>query len=355
MFLKNVWQVAAFSKELKDGPLARTLLGEEVVLYRTAGGRPAALLDECPHRLAPLSLGKVVDGVLQCGYHGMRFDGAGACVKAPGQDLIPPKAKVRSYPVIERHALIWIWMGDPAKADETRPPDLFWMTDPEWAISDGYHHVAANYQLLNDNLLDLSHETFVHSHTIGNAAVADSPLTVSQDGENVIRAHRDMLNCEPPPFYVKAAGFTGRIDRWHTTIFTPPAFNIIENGSMPAGSDKEEARRKGLTRERRVINLITPETETSSHYFWAIARCYALDDAELTEYIRVEVARTFDEDKMILEAQQAKLKGAHLDSFPVTLRADAGAVQARRMMARLLAEQERTEAATLASPLRETA
>jgi vanillate O-demethylase monooxygenase subunit len=237
-------------------------------------------------------------------------------------------------------------MGDPAKADATRVPDLFWMTHPDWAISEGYHHVKGNYQLLNDNLLDLSHETFVHAHTIGNGAVADSPLTVSQDGENVIRAHRDMLNCDPPPFYVKAAGFTGRIDRWHTTIFTPPAFNIIENGSMPAGSDKEEARRKGLTRERRVINLITPETETSSHYFWAIARCYALEDADLTEYIRVEVARTFDEDKLILEAQQARLRGAHFDTFPVTLRADAGAVQARRMMARLLAEQEQRETRT---------
>lgn len=343
MFLKNVWQVAAFSAELKQEPLARTLLGEQVVLYRTATGEPAALLDECPHRLAPLSLGKVVDGALQCGYHGMRFDSAGACIRVPGQEHVPAKAQVRSFPVIERHALIWIWMGDVAKADEARVPNLFWMTDPGWAISDGYHHVAANYQLLNDNLLDLSHETFVHAHTIGNGAVADSPLTVSQDGENTVRAHRDMLNCEPPPFYVKAAGFTARIDRWHTTIFTPPAFNIIENGSMPAGSEKEEARRNGLTRERRVINLITPETESSSHYFWAIARCYALDDAELTDYIRVEVARTFDEDKLILEAQQRRLKGAHLDSFPVTLRADAGAIQARRIMSRLLAEQEKQD------------
>ncbi len=355
MFLKNVWQVAAFAAELKDRPLPRTLLGEQVVMFRGPDGRPAALLDECPHRLAPLSLGRVVDGVLQCGYHGMAFNGQGACVRVPGQDRIPAKAVARSFPVVERHAFIWIWMGDPALADEKRVPDIFWMTDPAWAISDGYHHVAANYQLLNDNLLDLSHETFVHAHTIGNGAVADSPLTVSQDGQNIVRAHRDMLNCEPPPFYVKAAGFTGRIDRWHTTIFTPPAFNIIENGSMPAGSDKEEARRKGLTRERRVINLITPETEKSSHYFWAIARCYDLDDADLTEYIRVEVARTFDEDKIILEAQQARLRGAHLDLFPVTLRADAGAVQARRIMARLLAEEQAGGATQRADALRETA
>ena len=355
MFLKNVWQVAAFAAELKDAPLARTLLGEQVVMFRGADGRAAALLDECPHRLAPLSLGKVVDGVLQCGYHGMAFDGAGACVRVPGQDRIPTKALAHSFPVIERHAFIWIWMGDPALADSELVPDIFWMTDPAWAISDGYHHLSANYQLLNDNLLDLSHETFVHTHTIGNGAVADSPLTVSQDGTNVVRAHRDMLNCEPPPFYVKAAGFTDRIDRWHTTIFTPPAFNIIENGSMPAGSNKEEARRNGLTRERRVLNLITPETETSSHYFWAIARCYDLEDSQLTEYIRVEVARTFDEDKIMLEAQQKRMRGAHFDQFPVTLRADAGAVQARRMMARLLAEEQAANAAASNGRVRETA
>ncbi|HEY8581037.1 MAG TPA: aromatic ring-hydroxylating dioxygenase subunit alpha [Beijerinckiaceae bacterium] len=355
MFLKNLWQVAAFSAELKDAPLARTLLGEEVVLFRDAAGAPVALLDECPHRLAPLSLGKVVDGALQCGYHGMRFDAGGACVHAPGQDRIPSKARVRSFPVVERHAFVWIWMGDPAAADDALVPDFFWMEDPAWAISEGYHHVAANYQLLNDNLLDLSHETFVHSHTIGNAAVADSPLTVTLDGERTVRAHRDMLNCEPPPFYVKAAGFTGRIDRWHTTIFTPPAFHVIENGSMPAGSDKEEARRNGLTRERRVLNLITPETEASSHYFWAIARCYALKDRELTDYIRVEVARTFDEDKLVLEAQQRRMKGAHFDTFPVTLRADAGAVQARRMLARLLAEQAADEVRPRPALQRETA
>lgn len=130
MFLKNVWQVAAFAAELKDAPLARTLLGEQVVLYRTPTGAPAALRDACPHRLAPLSAGRVVDGLLQCGYHGMQFDAAGVCVRVPGQDRIPSKAKVRSFPVVERHAFVWIWMGDPSLAAETPVPNFFWMEDP---------------------------------------------------------------------------------------------------------------------------------------------------------------------------------------------------------------------------------
>jgi len=338
MFLRNVWQVAAHSAELKSAPLARTLLGEDVVLFRSADGTPAALLDECPHRLAPLSKGRVVGDVIECGYHGMCFDARGACIRVPGQERPPGEARVKNFPTAERYKLVWVWLGDPEKADKADIPDFHWMDHPDWAISEGYHHIRANYQLLNDNLLDLSHETFVHAHTIGNAAVAEAPLMVSGEG-GVIRAHRDMLNCEVPPFYVKATGFTGRIDRWHTTIFTPPAFLVIENGSMPAGSDKEEARKRGMTRERRVLNLITPETEVSSHYFWAVARCYSLNDAELTDYIRCEVSRTFDEDKVILEAQQRRMGERPFQEFPVTLRADAGAVQARRLMKKLLAEQ----------------
>jgi len=335
VFFKDVWQVAAFAKEVRHELLARTFVGENVVMYRDSSGKVAALSDLCPHRFVPLSLGKLVDDVVQCGYHGLCFDPTGQCVKVPGQTRIPSAARVRVYPIVERHDFIWIWLGDPTLADASKIPNLFWMTDPGWAVSDGYHHIQAHYQLLHDNLLDLSHETFVHSHTIGNAAVADSPLSVEVTDDNVVRAHRDMLNCEPPPYYTATTGFKTRIDRWHTTIFTPPNFFVIENGTMPAGSDKAEARAKGMTRERRVLNLITPETEMSSHYFWAVARSDDIENAELTEYIRTQVRKTFDEDKVILEAQHRCLNGKQFGSnFPITLRADAGAVQGRRAMER---------------------
>lgn len=340
MFLKDTWLVAAFAKEVRHELLARKLAGENVVLYRTRAGAPVALLDTCPHRQVPLSLGKLVGDDVQCGYHGLTFDASGRCVKIPGQERIPGSAKARTYPVVERYDFVWIWLGDPALADESKIPNFFWMTDPDWAISDGYHHVKANYQLLNDNLLDLTHETFVHAHSIGNAAVAEAPLSV-EVGEGVVRAHRDILNCSPPPFYVKATGFTTNIDRWHTTIFTPPSFLVIENGSMPTGSVKEEARAKGLTRERRVLNLITPETETSSHYFWAIARSYDLKDSELTDYIAEEIKKTFDEDKVVLEAQQERLGTAGYGNgrFPLTLAADAGAIHGRRLVLQMLGHQ----------------
>ena len=337
MFMKDCWQVAGFAGEIGRSLLARTLAGEKLVLFRTEDGTPGALEDRCAHRYVPLSLGTLVGDTVQCGYHGLCYDRTGQCVKVPGQDRIPSAAVVRSYPVVERYSFIWVWLGDALKADPDLVPDFHWMTDPAWAISAGYHHVGANYQFLNDNLLDLTHESFVHTESIGNAAVAESPLAVEvRDGS--ARAHRDMYDCAPPPFYVKAAGFSSNIDRWHTTIFTPPAFHVIENGSMPAGSDRQAARAQGLTRERRVLNLITPETATSSHYFWAVARAYDLGNADLTEYIREQIRLTFDQDKVILEAQQASL-GSNPDvPFPVALRADAGALQGRRLVSAALGE-----------------
>lgn len=327
MWMLNCWQVIGFSKEIGATPLARTINEEEVVLFRTASGEAVALADRCPHRLAPLSLGRVVGDQIQCGYHGLCFDRDGICVRVPGQDTMPAKAQVRKYPLVERHSLAWIWMGEAERADPALIPDYHWLADPRWTVVPGYHHFGANYQLVNDNLLDLSHESFVHEETIGNEAVAESPVTVSLN-DNVLRVHRDMLNIEAPPFYKRTTGFTGRINRWHTTNYTPPGFHIIENGSMPA-----EARDRSQALERKVVNLITPETRTSSHYFWAIVRGFRLDDKELDEIIREGIVRTFDQDKAILEAQQ-RIIGPDPDnaSFPVSIRVDAGPMQGRRLL-----------------------
>lgn len=223
-------------------------------------------------------------------------------------------------------------MGDESKVDPALIPDIRWMEDPEWAACDGYHRVEANYQLLNDNLLDLSHESYLHEGTIGNDAVAEARADCSFD-ENQVRVHRDILNCEPPPFYVKATGFRERINRWHTTIFTPPGYNLIENGSYPVTGRKSDAL------ERRVIHLVTPESDTVTHYFWAVARPYQIEDAELTRYIQEQASNTFDEDKAMLEVQQKVLGVNGAAAFPVALRTDAGPIQARRLVAKLIEKE----------------
>ncbi|MGH6769406.1 MAG: Rieske 2Fe-2S domain-containing protein [Xanthobacteraceae bacterium] len=338
MFLKNCWQVIAFGKEIVGTPLARTICEEKVVLFRTASGRTVALADRCPHRLAPLSAGRVVGEEIQCGYHGLCFDAEGQCVRVPGQDTVPTRAQVRAYPLVERHTFAWIWLGDPARADPETIPDLHWVDDPAWAAVTGYHHFGANYQLVNDNLLDLSHESFVHEETIGNESVAESPCHVTLVG-NTVRAHRDMFNIEAPPFYKRTTGFKGRINRWHTANFTPPGINVIENGSMPA-----DAKDRSAALERKVINLIVPETRTASHYFWAIVRQFALDDRELSDYIFQGIAKTFDQDKAILEAQQREI-GPDPDraSFPVSIRVDAGPIQGRKLLAAMMEREAQAE------------
>jgi len=335
MFIRNCWQVIAFGREIGDAPLARTICEEKVVLFRIGSGRAVAMADRCPHRLAPLSAGRVTGDAIQCGYHGLCFDAEGHCVRVPGQDAVPRNARVRTFPLVERYGFAWIWLGDATRADPAGIPDIHWVDDPAWAAVTGYHHFAANYQLVNDNLLDLSHESFVHEETIGNESVAEAPCHVTLHG-NTVRAHRDMVNIEAPPFYRRTTGFTGRINRWHTANFTPPGLNIIENGSMPA-----DAKDRSAALERKVINLIVPETRTSSHYFWAIVRQFGLHDQALSNYIFEGITKTFDQDKAILEAQQREI-GPDPDSvhFPVAIRVDAGPIQGRKLVAAMLAREQ---------------
>jgi vanillate O-demethylase monooxygenase subunit len=334
---KNFWYVAAFAEDVGRDLIARTILSQALVMFRTEEGKVAILEDRCPHRAVPLSLGKLIGDEIRCTYHGMQIKADGSCSRIPCQDLIPEKARTKTFPVVERDKLIWVWMGNPAVADPAAVPDFHWFDDPEWTACHGYHHVNANYQLLNDNLLDLSHESYVHEDTIGNDAVAEAPVT-SKVVDGKVYVSREIINCEPPPFYVKTTGFTTNINRWHTTIFQPPSFNVIENGSYPHTATRSEAL------ERRILNMITPETDTSSHYFWGVARAFLHEDTALTSYIQEQIYHTFDQDKVLLEAQQRNLGQESNAPFPVALRTDVGPIQARKLVKQII-DKEQAEAA----------
>jgi phenylpropionate dioxygenase-like ring-hydroxylating dioxygenase large terminal subunit len=334
LFLKNVWQVAAFSREIVPGaPFARTLCNLPLVMYRTRAGKLVAMDDRCAHRNSPLSLGKIVGDHLQCGYHGACFDATGACVSVPGQKVVSIHAKVPTYPIVERHKLAWIWLGEAAKADASLIPDISWMESPMWVCSEGYTLVAAHYQLLIDNLLDLSHETYVHGKTIGHDAVAESPVSVEETATHLI-VKKEMLNCTPPPFYQHAArlGPNDPVDRWQRTTFTPPAICVIDVGVNPLPPVREGAVRVG----GQVINLITPESDTTSHYFWAFARDCRLDEPALTEYLRAAVEATFAEDEVMLEGQQKRVNHPTAPTFNVAFKTDIAPTRARKMVARML-------------------
>lgn len=336
MWIENSWYAVAFIDDIGKSPVPVTVLDRKLVVYKGGNGVVAALADRCPHRGVPLSYGKVIGNEIRCGYHGLRINAEGRCVKIPCQTQIPAQAQVRCYPVAEKYRLVWVWMGKLEEADEAAIPDFHYMDDPEWVTCVGYHYVKANYQLLNDNLLDLSHESYVHDTTIGNDAVAESPVSMTRSATE-IRVHRDILNSEPPAFYIKATGFTEKINRWHTTIFKPPGNHIIENGSYPSTGSKSQAL------ERRVIHVITPATETTSHYFWGVSRQYAKDDAALTEYIREQIKATFDQDAEILELQQNSV-GGEGSVFPMALVTDTGPIHARRLISQLVAKESASTA-----------
>ncbi len=331
MFMKNCWQVAAFGREIVPGRmLTRKIVDQQLVLFRASNGRVVALEDRCPHRSAPLSKGKLIGDTLRCGYHGMRYDVTGKCVLIPGQNLIPPKARARVFPIVERHKLAWIWMGEEERADAATIPDVHWMDSAGWIASEGYHRIDANYKLLNDNLLDLSHEAFVHTHTIGNEAVADSPVEVQTIAGSVF-VTKEIASCNPPPLYqyLGRVPATADVQRWQRTTYIPPGYVVIDVGIQALGEVPGSNRVEG-----RVINLITPETVSTSHYFWAFARNFRLDEPEVTEFLRDGVRSTFDEDKEMLEAQQRVLGDIDVDpAYRIVVKADAGAVQGRRLLA----------------------
>lgn len=336
-FLRNCWYVAASAEELGRRLLQRWILNEPVLLYRTDAGAPVALHDRCPHRSAPLSKGELVGDTVRCGYHGMTFDAGGDCVAIPGYSAVPPGIRVRTYPLVERWGWIWIWMGDQGLTDETLLPDCHWVTEPGWTPCAGYLRMEAHYQLVVDNLLDLSHEAFVHRGTIGNAAVAETPIK-TETTDQTVTVSRVMRDSPPPPLFAKVRGYTGNIDRHQYVHFTPPSFVNIDVRAFPTGT---EDMAHGLI--WRVLNALTPETDRSTHYFWNLPRRFA-PEQEITDLLHKAVVATFEEDRDILTAQQQML-----DFRPgvdhVNIRADAGAIQARRLMDRLLASESALAAA----------
>lgn len=346
-FVHHAWYIAAWSDELEGGPLARTIMNEPVVLYRDAGGAPGALEDRCCHRGAPLSHGTVVEAGIECGYHGLTFDTQGRCVVVPGQKNIPPQARVKSYPVVERNQTLWIWMGDPARADESRIIDYPYHDQPDkWPHRKAMFPIKANYMLMIDNLMDLTHLGYVHRKTIGGNpgqhVAADMETRETDRGAYFIRW---MLDHDPPPTYQKGGKFKGRVDRWQEFEYVGPSVVLQWSGALDVGAGAQEDRNKeGF--HLRLLHGATPETETSFHYFWSTANGYRQDDPQATQEMYDEIYPTFIEDKEIMEAQQARVNldpGREL----VGIHADGALALARLALDRLV-EEDRSAVAMAA-------
>jgi vanillate O-demethylase monooxygenase subunit len=322
-------------------PLGRTICNERMVFFRGPEGKVAAVEDFCPHRGAPLSLGKVCDGKLVCGYHGLEMGCEGKTVHMPGQRVRGFPA-IKSFAVIERYGFVWVWPGDQSQADAALMPSFEFFDNPEWAYGGGLYHVKADYRLMIDNLMDLTHETYVHANSIGQPEIDETPCKTTVEGDKVI-LQRHMEGIQAPPFWQMAMSANGldpnaKVDRWQICRFTPPSHIMIDVGVALAGRGGFNAAPEDKAYSV-VVDFITPETETSHWYHWGMARQFKPHDAELTVKIREGQGKIFNEDMEMLQLQQANIS-QWPDRKLLLLNIDSGGVQSRRIIDRMLALEQ---------------
>jgi vanillate O-demethylase monooxygenase subunit len=354
MFPRNAWYVAARPQDIDDKPaghpLGRRICGEAMVFFRGPDGSMAAVEDFCPHRGAPLSLGRVVEGRLVCGYHGLEMGCDGKVIAMPNQRVrgFPP---VKQYPTVERHGFVWVWPGEPGLADPATIHHLPWADSPEWAYGGGMYHVKADYRLMIDNLMDLTHETYVHADSIGQKEIDEAAPKTSASGDEVVTS-RFMHNIIAPPFWQMALRANGLpedqpVDRWQVCRFSPPSHVMIEVGVALAGKGGFDADPKDKA-SSIVVDFITPETETSMWYFWGMARRFRPQDKALTAAIREGQGKIFSEDLAMLESQQRNLLEQPARKL-LMLNIDLGGVQSRKVIERLIAAEQAAAAGAAAA------
>jgi vanillate O-demethylase monooxygenase subunit len=345
MYLRNCWYVAAWDDEVARTPLPRTLLDEHVVMFRTENGSPVALEDRCCHRNMPLSRGKLFGDNLRCGYHGLVYDAAGRCVAVPGQTAIPPGAKVRSYPLVERWRLLWIWMGDAAKADPKLIPDWHYLDHPDWIVAPGNGGkplpLKCNFELSNDNLLDLTHVGVLHESRLGGTNVGEFPLKTDRLARSV-RMTRLMYGVRPIPFFARYMEPTETVDRWQICEIEAPVHCTVDAGMALPGRGEPGSNREGAIDFRALIST-TPETARTSHLFYAQVRNFAHDDAEMAAKWVGEFRDLFMEDVGAMEAQQ-EVYDRHPDASTIDINSDAPQLAMRRLLRQLIEEERRAAA-----------
>lgn len=325
--LRNQWYAAAFANEIETKPLARTICGAPLVFFRTASGKVGALDDQCPHRYAPLSGGKCAGETIRCGYHGIEFGTDGACAVIPHQPNIPPRMRVRAYPLVERWGFAWIWMGDPAAANPDSIPDYWWFAADGWTSFSRRYLVEANWELCADNLLDLSHTPFIHSKTVGMAEMATIPVRTWVEGDAVFQ-QRAMHQVTPSPFVAEWGDFKGKIDRVATLSWLPASNASVEMAY-------EDSANKIVL---RLTQMVAPESDRTTHIFFAWSRNFLLRPENEPRF-REQSYAVMDEDISFMPLQQQSIERAgHFRPIPIN--ADATLLEARKIVQRLLREEQ---------------
>ena len=323
-YVRNAWYLAAWTDEVPaDGFLARKLLDRPWLLWREEGSGWAMVADRCPHRFVPLSRGRFAEGRITCGYHGLAFDGQGSCVHNPFGGPVPEGARLATCPVVERHGGLWFWPGDPAGADPAAIPD-FAFVEKGAPVERAHHVMAVNYELIADNLLDLSHAEFLHVESFGTngSLFSHGQQTVSQDPDGAVWNRWDMTGAPPPGWAAPLLGEGGTVDqqlhiRWHAPASLALFIRMARTGEA-----------EPLVPPMVNPHILTPETAHSTHYFFTHE-----PGAEAAAMAR----RVFlEEDEPMIAAQAEAMAGEDFwELRPVVLPSDAAAIRARRRLMQL--------------------
>jgi len=334
-FLRNAWYVAAWADDLGEEPLAKTFLDDPVALFRDEAGIAHAIAGRCPHRFAPLGHGTMVGSHLQCPYHGLRFDGTGACVFNPHEKGIVPQVSVPVYPLVERYRLLWIWMGEPARADDTLIPDFAWLAEPRWDAVRGTAYAEGHYELYSDNILDLAHANFVHPALAANSWTIGK-RQFRQDGDRVyaLYTHADDFLSEGISAILSTQG--RKQDLWVEIRWDAPATHFLDFRAGEPGTPVDQL--VALPS----LHAFTPETADATHYFWATARDFAVGDEGFSTIMRDALANAFEHEDMPIIRDVHRLMAGHdfWDLRPIVLTGDSGGVRARRVLKRLIDEEQ---------------
>ena len=336
MFLKNAWYVIAWSNEVERNLFERTIIGEPICLYRKEDGVVVAINNMCPHRFAPLHMGKLIDDVVECPYHGLKFDEHGKCVYNPHSETIPQKACVKSYPLVEKHDMLWIWMGEPALADADKVPDFSCHTDERFPTVGGVIEMEANYELITDNLMDLSHVEFIHEGILGSDSIVSGKHEVLQEGTTVYSNRWCPDGLAPPAWDMMFDNYGKPVDHWLYMRWDAPAHMLLDVGITPVGRPRDEGIWVYGT------DILTPKDEHTTYYFWGVSRSYAQNDSSAGDAWCEAIDGAFNgQDKPMIEAQQKMMGQRTFEELsPVLLTSDSGAMRVRRVLTNLIKAQE---------------
>jgi len=332
MYVLNTWYVAAWSHEIDRTPQRRVICETPTVLFRTKAGKVVALADRCAHRAYPLSSGRLVEDSIECGYHGFAYGPDGLCTRVPAQPEVPTRAKVSSYATVEKDGWIWIWVGDQTLADADLVPDTHWMNDSEWATVTHTVLFECRHDLIHDNLLDLTHESFLHQTTVGDDYIYEHGITVEVDGD-VVTVDRLMPGVEAPPLYARTMETEGLYDRFHATEFHVPSYHVLHSGITGEGRPREEGYLI------KVLNGITPVDADHTWYYYAFSRNFGVDAEWATKELEVGLATVLEEDAEALRLQEIGMKQRPDSEHDVLIGQDAGVAKARRLLQHKLKQE----------------